>query len=105
MFIKNGCRSPRREGFQSPQREGFQSLAGVGVRLVVPRIVSGSSAYAALAGLAALAMSCGGGGDNPVTPPTIGSIVLSPATPAPIVAGGVLQLSASVLDTDGQPIA
>jgi hypothetical protein len=91
--------------FQSPQREGFQSLAGVGVRLVVPRIVSNSSAYAALVGVALLAASCGGGGDKTVAPPTIGSIVLSPANPAPIVAGGVLQLSASVRDTDGQPIS
>jgi hypothetical protein len=57
-------------------------------------------------GVAFLAASCGGGGDGGTAPPrTVASISITPATPAPIPAGGTLQLSATVRDTEGQPIS
>jgi hypothetical protein len=53
--------------------------------------------------------ACGGGGDDPRQPtqpgPTVGSVALTPANPAPIAAGGTLQLTGTVLSTTGQPMS
>lgn len=60
------------------------------------------TAAIAAVGLALLLGSCGGGGTEPRTP---GRISITPANPPAIPAGGVLQLSATVLDTKGQPMS
>ncbi len=57
-----------------------------------------------LVGVSVLAGSCGGGSE-PVAPPQIASVTISPTNPSPIPAGGTLQLSAVVLDTRGQVIS
>ncbi len=48
--------------------------------------------------------ACSGTTEPPPPPPTPGSITLSASSTSPIVAGGTLQLSATVRDTNGQPM-
>ena len=74
------------------------------MRLAVRRTVPALTGSFALFGALLFSASCGGGGDG-IAPPTVGSISITPATSASIAAGGTLQLSAMVLDTNGQPMA
>jgi hypothetical protein len=69
------------------------------VRKTIPAFAKSLSLMVAML----LAASCGGGGDG-TAPQVVGRISITPANPTPIVAGGNLQLSATVLDTNGQPI-
>lgn len=76
------------------------------MHLAFLRTARASIPYCGLVGFSLLSASCGGGGDGSTAPPpTIGSIVISPSNPAPIPAGGTLQLSATVRDTRGQPLS
>jgi hypothetical protein len=74
------------------------------MRLAVRRTVLTFAGSFALFGALLLSASCGGGGDG-IAPPTVGSISITPANSASIAAGGTLQLSVTVLDTNGQPMA
>ncbi|HEU4748825.1 MAG TPA: IPT/TIG domain-containing protein [Gemmatimonadaceae bacterium] len=57
----------------------------------------------AIVGVAILAAACGG--DGGTAPRTVGSISITPANPPVIPAGGVLQLSVTVRDTEGEPMS
>ena len=73
------------------------------MRLAVRRTTHTLAKSLALLGVVLVAASCGGdGGTEPIT---VGSISITPANPAPIAAGGTLQLSATVRDTKGQPMS
>ena len=74
------------------------------MRLAVRRTISAFTGSFALLGALLFSASCGGGGDG-IAPPTVGSISITPASSASIAAGGTLQLSVTVLDTNGQPMA
>ena len=63
-----------------------------------------SMTYCGLVGFGLLS-ACGGGGDSTAPPPQIGSLTISPTSPAQIPAGGTLQLSVTVRDTKGQVMA
>jgi hypothetical protein len=75
------------------------------MRLSVRRRIPTLGTPLAIFGLTLLAASCGGGGDGATAPPTVGSVSITPTKPAPIAAGGTLQLSATVRDTKGQPMS
>jgi Bacterial Ig-like domain (group 1)/IPT/TIG domain len=73
------------------------------MRLTVRKIIPTLTTSLALCVAALLVVSCGGGGGTEPSSP--GRISITPSDPPPIPAGGVLSISALVLDTKGQPMS
>jgi hypothetical protein len=75
------------------------------MRLAVCTRVPTLAVSLAIVGVSFIVASCGGGGDGGTAPPVVGSISITPATPPPLAAGGILQLSATVRDKEGRLMA